>query len=147
VKAWFKRTLDYEGQAHDLDSESSREYTDAELRLGKKTLLGWIGAGPVCQLIKIQNPHNNSELYNGVPNEIKIPRSILANITHEMKMFAGETDEDKQYDVYYGFGNYRDINNNKCIIFDGNIYNVQCEFTSMFKAWDFRSIDDYIEST
>lgn len=147
VNAWFKTTRDYEGEAHDLNSKYSREYTDAELRLTKKTLLGWIGAGPVCQLIKIQNPHNNSELYNGVPNEIKTPRSILANITHEMKLFAGEEDEDKQYDVYYGFGNYRGINNNKCIIFDGNIYDVPCEFTSMFKAWDFRSIDDYIEST
>ena len=134
----------------------NKEYTDSTLTYAMKHFKGPIGCGPVCFLLYTTEFTNYNSIFNSYkdgnstqPND-NMPRTIIANITHPYKNFAGETEQDKQYDVYYGFGDYRNIErdkDNKCIIFDGDIYDVPCEFTSMFKAWDFRSIDDYIEST
>lgn len=134
-----------DGYKQSLHDYRMREFTDSHLPYEKKGLKGWIGPGPVCFLLDTEDITDNSLLNSYFNNPIQIG-TVITNITHSFKNFS----DDKQYDIYYGFGNYRNIEkdkDNKCIIFDGDIYDVPCEFTSMFKAWDFRSINDYIEST
>lgn len=124
-----------------------REYTDSLLqKFEYKILKGVIGPGPVCFLLKTSAPKAEESIFTSYLNDStsSFPGSIIANITHDIQL------PDYQYSIYYGFGNYRNIKeneDNKCVIFDGNIYDVPCEFTSMFKTWDFRSTADYIEST
>jgi hypothetical protein len=59
------------------------------------------------------------------------------------------------YTPYYGFGNYhalpQTVNENqprvgKAIVFDGDAYTTMCEFVTMFKAYDFKSLNDNIIS-
>lgn len=131
---------------HETKANQKREYTDSLLSYTDKAIQGWIGPGPVCFIAKTKEPTDDS-IFNGrLTKSNEWPGAIISNIFHYSKQFSGKEETDYQYDVYYGFGNYQSLGV-KNLIFDGDIYNVPCEFTSMFKAWDFKSIDDYIEST
>jgi hypothetical protein len=104
---------------------------------------GWIGPGPRCFLATIKNNDGQYLLgYNGTT--IPGMSSAIANITHVPTQYAGLTREEKQYDVYYGFGNIKNItdsNNDKFNVFDGDVYITPCEIVSMYKAYDFNSYD------
>ena len=104
---------------------------------------GWIGPGPRCFLATIKNNDGQYLLgYNGTT--IPGMSSAIVNITHVPTQYAGLTREEKQYDVYYGFGNIKNItdsNNDKFNVFDGDVYITPCEIVSMYKAYDFNSYD------
>jgi hypothetical protein len=51
------------------------------------------------------------------------------------------TDEEKQYDVYYGFGNTNTNVYDAYNVFDGDVYITPCEITTMYKAYEFNSYD------
>lgn len=104
---------------------------------------GWIGPGPRCFLATIKNNDGQYLLgYNGTT--IPGMSSAIVNITHVPTQYAGLTREEKQYDVYYGFGNIKNItdsNNDKFNVFDGDVYITPCEIVSMYKTYDFNSYD------
>ena len=104
---------------------------------------GWIGPGPRCFLATIKNNDGQYLLgYNGTT--IPGMSSAIVNITHVPTQYAGLTREEKQYDVYYGFGNIKNItdsNDDKFNVFDGDVYITPCEIVSMYKAYDFNSYD------
>ena len=104
---------------------------------------GWIGPGPRCFLATIKNSDGQYLLgYNGTT--IPGMSSAIVNITHVPTQYAGLTREEKQYDVYYGFGNIKNItdsNNDKFNVFDGDVYITPCEIVSMYKTYDFNSYD------
>lgn len=104
--------------------------------------LGWIGPGPRCVLLKTDMPDEQNMLYNQLLGSNGLTLSVgtvISNIQHVATQFAGMTDMQKQYDTYYGFGNFGkfdDGSSNICI-FDGNIYIVPAEIINMYKAYDF----------
>lgn len=104
---------------------------------------GWIGPGPRCFLATIKNEDRgyllgyNDSTVNGIG-------SAIVNITHVPTQYAGLTKEEKQYDVYYGFGNIKNIvdsSSDKFNVFDGDVYITPCEIVSMYKTYDFNSYD------
>lgn len=104
---------------------------------------GWIGPGPRCFLATIKNDNDRYLLgYDG--SSVPGMGAAIVNITHVPTQYAGLTREEKQYDVYYGFGNIKNItdsNNDKFNVFDGDVYITPCEIISMYKTYDFNSYD------
>lgn len=108
---------------------------------------GWIGPGPVCFLLNTDHPDSTSVFTNHIINSNKTSAcmgTIVANIQHTAVQFAGLTSEEKQYDVYYGFGNFSNTNN--LIVFDGDVYITPAEFVNMFKTYNFNDIESTIPS-
>lgn len=102
---------------------------------------GWIGPGGQCLLIRTSDSGIiSSESSNTI-------YAHLCNITHTATQYAGVLDTQKQYDIYYGFGNHQLIGNGSQIVFDGNIYITPCEVVTMFKAYDFNSAYDSLMSS
>lgn len=118
---------------------------------------GWIGPGPVCLLCQIDKnvikPFSgllritapSQQATNWFPNEIG---TIIANIQHTAVQFAGLTEQEHQYDVYYGFGDFQTFDDNiqDLIVYNGDIYITPCEFAGMYKAYDFNSLKDTLVS-
>lgn len=136
------------------NNDGARVYTDA-LTKGKPRSAnsnGWIGPGPVCLLLKLNEKEINAQtnkdslLNNQIYYSTYAPGTIISNITHTPVQFAGVGEYDKQYDSYISFGNYQSIDKDS-YIFDGDIYITPCEFISMFKTYDFKSIEDTLMST
>lgn len=103
-------------------------------------VLGCQGPGPVCFLLALNKEAENNDLFSkeiALQNGNVLNGSLLCNIQHSATQFAGITKEEKQYDVYYGFGNYS--NTNDSYVFDGDVYILPCEFVTMFKTYDFNS--------
>jgi len=69
----------------------------------------------------------------------------LVNIRHEAIQYAGLSNSDKQFDIYYGFGNFHLIDETtktgSSFVFDGDAYIVPFEIVQMFKTYDFNSSD------
>lgn len=121
---------------------------------------GWIGPGPICLLITTDGAQSNHILGNQVRDvslgntNTAIPKqaylgTVLCNIKHTPIQFAGLTAEQKQYDIYYGFGNMQTFQESvsKLCVFDGDIYITPAEFVNMFKAYDFNDWYDSLNST
>lgn len=111
---------------------------------------GWIGAGPICFVIDTEEPESNNILSVQVRN-VNGPANlgtICANVQHTAVQFAGISAEEKQYDTYYGFGNFGKFYNGTSSIqvFDGDIYIVPAEFVNMFKTYNFNDIKNTIPS-
>ena len=127
-----------------------REFTDTGHKERKPAAKGWIGPGPVCMLAKIED--NNillDEYVEGHLYDGEILGSLLCNIQHSPTLYAGITDWEKQYDIYYGFGNFTSIKEgeeSKIAVFDGDVYVMPYEFVTMFKAYDFNSTEDSLPS-
>ena len=114
---------------------------------------GYIGAGPVCFLAKIEDPiergETNSVFTNLIGRDITTTNildepitysssslgTIYCTIQHKANQFAGLLSSDKQYDSYLSFGNF--TKNNSCVVFDGNIYITPVEIINMYKTYDF----------
>ena len=107
--------------------------------------LGTIGAGTSCLLLTTE------DTTGGFPLKTNRFYTSICNITHEPKTSDVEADEFMQY---FGFGNYfnlhwdaaqqrflTDDNKNYLTVFDGDIYITPHEFTTMYKAYDFNSVD------
>lgn len=102
---------------------------------------GYIGPGPSCFLF------TPSEMFNVAGFD-----TVLCNITHQPSMDHVESDEFVQY---FGFGNFFPLtwnesagrydidgkNDNTAVVFDGDIYITPHELTTMFKTYDFISVD------
>lgn len=109
---------------------------------------GWIGPGPVCFLLKLTTENNTDNYFIAKNDRILKLGSLLCNIYHSAQQYSGSTLQEMQYDTYYGFGNYQDLDkSSRQFVFDGSTYITPCEFTSMFKAYDFNSIGDSLPST
>lgn len=76
--------------------------------------------------------------------------TMLCNIQHTAKQFSGITEEERQYDIYYGFGNYVYVGENggesKNIVFDGDTYVDVQELYGQFKAYDFNDFRNSLQS-
>ena len=101
-----------------IEPKNSGWFREAEAK-------GWIGPGPRCFLMSIKNSSKEypskinygPELYQQTFEDYKafmsrmnpfenLPISTcIVNIQHVPSQYAGLTNEEKQYDVYYGFGN------------------------------------------
>lgn len=109
---------------------------------------GPIGPGPSCFLLTTKDDAAVFPMY-----EDKFYTSIC-NIQHTPKTADIKSEE---YEQYFGFGNYFNlkINNGKLVtednkdyltVFDGDIYITPHEFTTMYKTYNFESVDT-IQST
>lgn len=103
--------------------------------------IGYIGAGPSCFLLTTEE---ESGLFPLLSNAFY---TSICNITHKAKTSDVQADEFTQY---YGFGNYFNVSynsdgtpkdNTTLIVFDGDVYITPHELTSMYKAYDFNSMD------
>lgn len=118
------------------------DYTKYPLRVPSNS--GFVGPGPVCFISDVAMTENvyNTMLYN-TPVAVG---TAIANIQHKPIQYAGLSNSDKTLDVYYGFGNYKNINygenaTNFINVFDGDVYIVPFEIVQMFKTYDFNSND------
>lgn len=115
-----------------------KEHTEEDARNG------YIAAGPSCFLLTTQNetgmfPLNQPRFYTSI-----------CNIQHSPKLTDVQSDDFTQY---FGFGNYFNLtydpqkdkflcnNKEELIVFDGDVYITPHEFTTMYKAYDFNSVD------
>ena len=139
------------------DGEKVFTYLDSDNEFTKQRgykSSGWVGPGPKCMLIRLANPGGiflNSIRVN--PSQNPTIGSLICNIQHTAQQFAGFTDQEKQFDIYYGFGNYGQLTDDgkgnmtgSIIVFDGDVYNLPCELVSMYKTYNFNSIRDTIPS-
>lgn len=88
---------------------------------------------------------------NNVNDNSNVPfGTMLCNIQHTAKQFSGTTEEEHQYDIYYGFGNYVYVGENggesKNIVFDGDTYVDVQELYGQFKAYDFNDFRNSLQS-
>lgn len=103
----------------------------------------YIGPGPVCLLAEITKPDSDSVFKKSITAydyttgaEQHTLGTLRVNITHNATQFSGTASEEKQYDIYYGFGNFSKLGNAQ-VVFDGDTYIVPAEFTTMYKTYDF----------
>ena len=156
-KAWEKYT--------EYTSVSSKEYIPPAI--------GPLSAGGqcfVCYLNNIQTSLNvYTQLYqhlldttvslNEITGTLKqctkdiTLGAYLCNITHEAQQFSGKLLTQMQYDTYYGFGNYFNINANttrfdqdRFCVFDGSTYIAQHRFITAHKFYDFNDFTSNLQS-
>lgn len=122
-----------------LEYDKRGDYRDDRAR-------GWIGPGPRCFLASINNTDQNEDYklfasglrFDGTHDKIM---TCVVNVQHVPSQYSGLTDEEKQYDVYYGFGNTNTNVYDAYNVFDGDVYITPCEITTMYKAYEFNSYD------
>lgn len=117
-------------------SEKGSDYDQSHGHL--KYVLGCQGPGPVCFLMELDD--NENEFINNsikTKDNVILNGSLLCNIQHAATQFAGLTKSEKQYDLYYGFGNTS--SNTSYNVFDGDVYIMPCEIVTMFKTYDFQA--------
>lgn len=107
---------------------------------------GFIGPGPSCFLIATKGDfgtyYDNNKLH-----------TLICNITHSPKI---ENVQSEEHTTYFGFGNYfrlkldnnqyKIVNKNNslstyAVVFDGDIYITPHEITTMYKTYNFESVD------
>ena len=98
-------------------------------------------------------PDNNIDYKD--PEEISklnsYPGTLLCEITHPAIHYSGKDRFSKQYDTYYGFGDYKTcslgINDvNKINVFTGDMYTQIYEIEGMYKAYDFNDDKSSLQS-
>ena len=110
---------------------------------------GPIGPGPSCFLLTTENDAGGYFQTQG--NRFS---TSICNIKHTPKTLDIKSEE---YEQYFGFGNYFNLkyNGNELVtednkryltVFDGDIYITPHEFTTMYKTYNFESVDT-IQST
>ena len=123
--------------------------------------MGYIGAGGSCLLLTTEEDIQNTVREGQPVFSLNTPLDVSAmmssqfwtsicNITHNPKLDNVEGEEST---LYYGFGNYfpleykngdlyiKDTNSQTLTVFDGDIYITPHEFTTMYKTFNFESID------
>lgn len=123
-------------------------FTDASHTTRDNHAKGPIGPGPQCFLValeKVTSTYSNYPFEEYMYQSSGVFGSVYSNITHKAQQFAGYTKEEHKYDTYYGYG-FRS-HTSKCIVFDGDRYIVPCDYTTMYKAYDFNSTEDSLQST
>lgn len=118
---------------------------------------GWIGPGPQCLLARLSLKDSDRIFNNSITHESlgwqQTVGSLICDVQHTPQQFAGFSDNEKQFDIYYGFGNYGKLTPDghgnmvgSLIVFDGDVYNLPCELVSMYKTYNFNSVNDSIPS-
>lgn len=156
---------------YSLPVEFTTTETDAKHGKRHPSATGPIGPSGQCFIVKLADDTNKS-LFNKVlfvssqsrgnadDYDIATDKSLfnigtlLCDVVHTASQFAGVTPEEMKYDVYYGFGNYfnlddvYDLDGNRYtnMVFDGDIYVNNCEFVSMFKTYDFNDDKSSLQS-
>lgn len=119
-----------------------------------------IGPGPVCLLAEFGDNGNALSYVEEPLSGFFMPTAAVVNIINNS--FDGYTEDQKLYTPYYGFGNYHKLTGETetegsgenqveyrigdAVIFDGEAFITMCEFVTMFKAYDFKSLNDTIIS-
>ena len=105
-------------------------------------------------LIKSHTEPDSSTAYQD-PEEVSklnsYPGTLLCEITHPAIHYSGKDKFSKQYDIYYGFGDYKEIkdddNTPKSIyVFTGDTYTQIYEIEGMYKAYDFNDDKSSLQS-
>lgn len=148
-----------------VDDDTEKVFTNAGedgFFIRNTTRFGFIGPGPQCFILTTETPSKINVVqddFQTLPNNKTVGDdndekyiylgSTLCNITHTAIQFAGLTKEERQYDTYYGFGNYYNISDgiSYANVFDGDVYITPCEIVTLFKAYDFNSVQDSLVST
>ena len=159
--------------AADKAWEKYTEYTSVSSKAYIPPAIGPLSAGGqcfVCYLNNIQTSLNvYTQLYqhlldttvslNEITGTLKqctkdiTLGAYLCNITHEAQQFSGKLLTQMQYDTYYGFGNYFNINANttrfnqdRFCVFDGSTYIAQHRFITAHKFYDFNDFTSNLQS-
>lgn len=77
------------------------------------------------------------------------PGTLLCEITHPAIHYSGKDMSSKQYDTYYGFGDYKAYSLdgvNKINVFTGDTYTQIYEIEGMYKAYDFNDDKSSLQS-
>lgn len=79
------------------------------------------------------------------------PGTLLCEITHPAIHYSGKDKFSKQYDTYYGFGDYKEIKNDantpkSMYVFTGDMYTQIYEIEGMYKAYDFNDDKSSLQS-
>lgn len=79
------------------------------------------------------------------------PGTLLCEITHPAIHYSGKDEFSKQYDTYYGFGDYKEIKNDNnapksIYVFTGDTYTQIYEIEGMYKAYDFNDDKSSLQS-
>lgn len=98
-------------------------------------------------------PGNNVDYKD--PEEISklnsYPGTLLCEITHPAIHYSGKDKFSKQYDTYYGFGDYKEIKDDNdapksIYVFTGDTYTQIYEIEGMYKAYDFNDDKSSLQS-
>ena len=96
----------------------------------------------------LQGDYKDPEIISGLNS---YPGTLLCEITHPAIHYSGKDMSSKQYDMYYGFGDYKKINtdknaSNKAYVFTGDTYTQIYEIEGMYKAYDFNDDKSSLQS-
>lgn len=96
----------------------------------------------------LQGDYKDPEIISGLNS---YPGTLLCEITHPAIHYSGKDKFSKQYDTYYGFGDYKEIkdddNTPKSIyVFTGDTYTQIYEIEGMYKAYDFNDDKSSLQS-
>lgn len=96
----------------------------------------------------LQGDYKDPEIISGLNS---YPGTLLCEITHPAIHYSGKDMSSKQYDTYYGFGDYKKINtdknaSNKAYVFTGDTYTQIYEIEGMYKAYDFNDDKSSLQS-
>ena len=115
----------------------TKQEKDGELSPRTSRNTGFVGPGPICF---IADTENTSWIESAAGFGFG---SAVVNLQHTAVQYAGKSNAEKEFDVYYGFGNFKNIKNGSTtmMVFDGDVYIVPFEIVQMFKTYDFNSVD------
>lgn len=100
-------------------------------------------------LIPSFDPQVNSKDPEEVSKLNSYPGTLLCEITHPAIHYSGKDMSSKQYDTYYGFGDYKAYSSdgvNKINVFTGDTYTQIYEIEGMYKAYDFNDDKSSLQS-
>ena len=100
-------------------------------------------------LIPSFDPQVNSKDPEEVSELNSYPGTLLCEITHPAIHYSGKDMSSKQYDTYYGFGDYKAYSSdgvNKINVFTGDTYTQIYEIEGMYKAYDFNDDKSSLQS-
>lgn len=98
---------------------------------------------------------DDNKLFYKDPEEVSelnsYPGTLLCEITHPAIHYSGKDMSSKQYDTYYGFGDYKacslgENDVNKISVFTGDMYTQIYEIEGMYKAYDFNDDKSSLQS-
>lgn len=99
------------------------------------------------------HPQPGSNVDYKDPEEISklnsYPGTLLCEIIHPAIHYSGKDMSSKQYDTYYGFGDYKAYSSdgaNKINVFTGDVYTQIYEIEGMYKAYDFNDDKSSLQS-
>lgn len=100
-------------------------------------------------LIPSSDPQVNSKDPEEISKLNSYPGTLLCEITHPAIHYSGKDMSSKQYDTYYGFGDYKAYSSdgvNKINVFTGDVYTQIYEIEGMYKAYDFNDDKSSLQS-